>query len=179
MGDVRRLVVIALLSAIAVVIYAVESFIPTPSPWLRFGFSHIITLFSLVFFGTGTAFTIFLIRTVVGSLLIGKLFSPTFVLGLCGGGAALASMALLLVVLKGRGLSVVGISVAGAWVNNLVQVLSAFALFIRHGEILMILPAFLLFAVATGIVNGIAVFFLERYGREVLGLAARVTFPNV
>ena len=173
MKDVKRLVVIALLSGIAVVIYAVESFIPTPSPWLRFGFSHIITLFSLLFFGTGTAVLIFLIRTVVGSLIIGKLFSPTFVLGLGGGASAVAAMSIILGMLRGRGLSVVGISVVGAWVNNLVQVLLAFILFIRHGEILLILPAFLLFAVGTGIVNGIAVFFLERYGKNVLGLEAR------
>ena len=43
MKDVRRLVLIALLSGIAVVIYAAESFIPTPSPWLRFGFSHMFS----------------------------------------------------------------------------------------------------------------------------------------
>ncbi len=173
MKDVRKLVIVALLAAMAVVIYAVESFIPSPSPWLRFGFSHIITLFSLLFFGTGTAFVIFLIRTIVGSLLIGKLFSPTFVLGLGGGASALISMSVILDLLKGKGLGVVGISVVGAWVNNLVQVLLAFALFVRHGEILLILPAFLLFAVGTGVINGVAVFFLERYGRNVLKLKER------
>ena len=93
MKDVRRLVIIALLSGVAVVIYAVESFIPTPSPWLRLGFSHIITLFALLFFGAPTAFMVFCIRTFVGSLIIGKLFSPTFILGFVGGRAALAVMA--------------------------------------------------------------------------------------
>jgi heptaprenyl diphosphate synthase len=178
MKDVRRLVIIAFLSGVAVVIYAVETFIPTPSPWLRLGFSHIITLFALLFFGTSTAFMIFCIRTLVGSLIIGKLLSPTFILGFFGGASALMVMALMLDLFKGRWFSVVGISVAGAWVNNVVQVLIAFLVFIRHSDIFLILPAFGLFALGTGIVNGIAVYYLERYAVVALGLKRRITFLN-
>lgn len=178
MKDVRHLVIIAFLSGVAVVIYAVETFIPTPSPWLRLGFSHIITLFALLFFGTSTAFMIFCIRTLVGSLIIGKLLSPTFILGFLGGASALMVMALMLDLFKGRWFSVVGISVVGAWINNLVQVVIAFLVFIRHPDIFLILPAFGLFALGTGIVNGIAVYYLERYAVVALGLKRRFTFPN-
>lgn len=176
MKDVRRLVIVAFLSGVAVVIYAVESFIPTPSPWLRLGFSHIITLFALLFFGPSTAFMIFCIRTFVGSLIIGKLFSPTFILGFVGGASALIVMALMVELLKGRWFSVVGISVAGAWVNNVVQVVLAFAIFVRHPDIFLILPAFGLFALGTGVVNGIAVYYLERYAVTALRLKRRVAF---
>ena len=170
MEKVRHLVIISLLSGLAVIIYALESMIPTPSPWLRFGFSHIITLFTLLFFGTRIAVFIFLVRTVVGSLIIGKFFSPTFILGLGGGLSAVLLMALLLFTLRGKVLGIVGISVSGAWINNLVQVFLAYVVFIRHEEIFLILPLFLLFAVGTGLVNGIAVFFLNSYGQKVLGL---------
>ncbi len=173
MKDVRRLVIIALLSGLAVVIYAVESFIPTPSPWLRLGFSHIITLFALLFFGTSTAFMVFCIRTFVGSLIIGKLLSPTFILGFFGGCSALAVMAVMVDLLRGRWFSVVGISVAGAWINNVVQVVLAYLVFIRHPDIFLILPAFGLFALGTGIVNGIAVHYLQRYAVAALGLKPR------
>jgi heptaprenyl diphosphate synthase len=178
MKDVKRLVLIAFLSGVAVVIYAVESFIPTPSPWLRLGFSHIITLFALLFFGTSTAFMIFCIRTFVGSLIIGKLFSPTFILGFFGGSAALLVMALMLDLFKGRWFSVVGISVAGSWINNVVQVVLAYLVFIRHPDIFLILPAFGLFALGTGIVNGIAVYYLERYAVGALGLKRRPGFSS-
>lgn len=178
MKDVRRLVIIAFLSGIAVVIYAVESFIPTPSPWLRLGFSHIITLFTLLFFGTPTAFMVFCIRTFVGSLIIGKLFSPTFILGFCGGSAALAVMAVMLDLFRGKWFSVVGISVAGAWVNNVVQVVLAYLVFIRHPDIFMILPVFGLFALGTGIVNGIAVYYLQRYAVTALRLKPRFATPG-
>jgi heptaprenyl diphosphate synthase len=178
MKDVRRLVIIAFLSGVAVVLYAVETFIPTPSPWLRLGFSHIITLFALLFFGTSTAFMIFCIRTLVGSLIIGKLFSPTFILGFVGGAAALMAMAVMVDLFRGRWFSVVGISVAGAWINNVVQVVVAFLVFVRHSDIFLILPAFGLFALGTGIVNGIAVYYLERYASVALGLERRIVFGN-
>jgi heptaprenyl diphosphate synthase len=178
MKDVKRLVIIAFLSGVAVVIYAVESFIPTPSPWLRLGFSHIITLFTLLFFGTSTAFMVFCIRTLVGSLIIGKLFSPTFILGFFGGGCALMVMALMLGLFKGRWFSVVGISVAGSWINNVVQVVLAYLVFIRHPDIFLILPAFGLFALGTGIVNGIAVYYLERYAVAALGLTRMPAFSR-
>jgi heptaprenyl diphosphate synthase len=176
--DVKNLVTVALLAGVAVVIYAVESFIPTPSPWLRLGFSHIITLFALLFFGTSTAFLIFCVRTVVGSLIIGKLFSPTFILGFSGGAVALLTMAMMLEVLKGRWFSVVGISVMGAWVNNLVQVIVAFLAFVRHPDIFLILPVFCLFGLGTGVVNGIAVYYLDRYASVALRLEPRFTFSN-
>jgi len=176
MERVRKIVTISLLAGLAVVIYIVESMIPTPSPWLRYGFSHIITLFTLVFYGVGVTYGIFAVRSVVGALLVGKLFSPAFIIGICGGSVAIACMALIVYGLKGRGLGLVGVSVCGAWINGLVQVIVAFFIFIRHPEIFMILPVFLLFAVGTGTVNGIAVFSLNRYGQRALGLENRF-FP--
>jgi len=167
---------ISLLAGIAVVIYIVESMIPTPSPWLRYGFSHIITLFTLVFYGVGVTYGIFAVRSVIGALLVGKLFAPTFIIGICGGTVAIAVMAVIVYGLRGRGLGLVGVSVCGAWINNLVQVAAAYFVFIQHPEIFMILPLFLLFAVITGMVNGIAVFSLNRYGQRALGLESRF-FP--
>jgi len=173
---VRKIVMISLLAGIAVVIYIVESMIPTPSPWLRYGFSHIISLFTLIFYGVGVTYGIFAVRSVVGALLVGKLFSPTFIIGITGGCVGIAVMAVIVYGLRGRGLGLVGISVCGAWINSLVQVVVAFFIFIRHPEIFMILPLFLLFAVITGTVNGIAVFSLNGYGQRVLGLENRF-FP--
>jgi len=170
---VRKTVMISLLAGIAVVIYIVESMIPTPSPWLRYGFSHIISLFTLIFYGVGITYGIFAVRSVIGALLVGKLFSPTFIIGITGGCVAIAVMAVIVYGLRGRGMGLVGISVCGAWINSLVQVVVAFFIFIRHPEIFMILPLFLLFAVITGMVNGIAVFSLNRYGQRALGLENR------
>ncbi|MBN1574462.1 MAG: Gx transporter family protein [Deltaproteobacteria bacterium] len=172
----RKIVTISLLAGLSVVIYALESFIPSPVPWLRYGFSHIIILFVLLFFSYREALLIFLVRTLIGSLIVGRLFSPTFFFGLCGGFSALVVMAGLLYVLKGRGLGIVGISVSGAWVNSLVQMLIAAVLFARHREIFLFLPVSLIFAVAMGIVNGIAVYYLNGYGQKALGFKGRY-FP--
>jgi uncharacterized membrane protein len=88
------------------------------------------------------------------------------------------TMALMLDVLKGRWFSVVGISVTGAWVNNLVQVVIAFLLFVRHPDIFLILPVFGLFGLATGVVNGIAVYYLDRYAAASLSLKRRFSFSH-
>lgn len=176
MERVRKNVMISLLAGLAVVIYIVESMIPTPSPWLRYGFSHIISLFTLIFYGVGITYGIFAVRSVLGALLVGKLFTPTFIMGIAGGCAGIAVMAVIVYGLRGRGFGLVGISVCGAWVNSLVQVVVAFLIFIQHPEIFMILPLFLLFGVITGMVNGIAVFSLNRYGQRALGLESRF-FP--
>jgi len=173
MDEIRKITFISYLAAVAIAIYVVESFVPSPFPWLKFGFSHIITLFCILFAGVAPAFFVVVLRTVVGSLIAGKLFSPAFVLGLGGGLVATAVMATLVVGLKGRGLGVVGISVSGAWVNNLVQVLLAYGVFIRHREIFSILPVFLLFGIASGFLNGIVVYYLSRYGERALKLKTR------
>lgn len=165
----RRLVSVSLLSGIAIVIYIVESMLPTPSPWLRFGFSHIIILFTLLFFGPLTAILIFLVRTFVGSLVSGRLFSPTFIFGFGGGLIATLLMIMIIYTFRGRGLGIVGISVSGAWINNLVQVYLAYLL-TGHRELFLILPVFLLFGVVTGMINGMAVFYLNIYGQNVLKL---------
>jgi len=172
----RKIVTISLLAGISVVIYALESFIPSPVPWLRYGFSHIIILFALLFFGLREALLIFIVRTLVGSLIVGRLFSPTFFFGLGGGFSALLVMAGLLYTLKGRGLGIVGISVSGAWINSLVQMLIAAVLFARHREIFLFLPISLIFAVAMGLVNGIAAHYLNVYGQRSLGFNCRY-FP--
>lgn len=172
----RKIVIISLLAGISVVIYALESFIPSPVPWLRYGFSHIVILFVLLFFGTREALLIFFVRTIVGSLIVGRLFSPTFFFGFGGGFFAVAVMAGLLYLLNGRGLGIVGISVSGAWVNSLVQMLIAALLFARHREIFLFLPASLIFAVATGLINGIVVYYLNGYGQRALGYKNRY-FP--
>jgi uncharacterized membrane protein len=172
----RKIVTISLLAGISVVIYLIESFLPSPVPWLRYGFSHIITLFALLFFGPKEALLIFIVRTVIGSLIVGRLFSPTFFFGIGGGFVVVFFMAGLLSILDGRGLGIVGISVSGAWVNSLVQMLIAAMLFARHREIFLLLPVSLIFAVTTGLINGIVVYYLNGYGQRALGYKSKY-FP--
>lgn len=150
----KKLAVIAVLVAQAVVLHYLESFFPNPVPipGVKLGLANIITLLALVAFDFKTALEIVLLRTVIGSLLSGTLFGVGFLMSLSG---ALAAACMMVVVLRFfPSFSLIGVSVAGAAVHNLGQLAMA-ALIIRHSGILYYLPAMLLFSVPTGIITGI------------------------
>jgi len=143
----------ALFAVFAIGVHALESLLTLPVPWLRLGLSHIVTMLLLPFYGSSFVLGIFLIRVIVGSALVGKLFSPGFILAFGGGLAATLAM-IAAFRLAGKVLSFWGISLVGAWVHNLIQVFLA-ALIIQQASILLLLPYFLGFALVTGSVNGI------------------------
>ena len=153
----------ALFAVLAIGVHVLESLLTLPVPWMRLGMTHIVTMMMLPFFGPRFILGIFLVRVVVGSALIGKLFSPGFVLSFGGGLAATLGMMGVFSLAK-NSLSFWGVSLAGAWIHNLVQVLLA-ALIINQAATLIILPYFLFFALVTGTING---FLANRIIREII-----------
>ncbi|RTZ94391.1 MAG: hypothetical protein DSY91_00300 [Deltaproteobacteria bacterium] len=143
----------ALFAVFAIGIHALESLLTLPVPWLRLGLSHIVTMLLLPFYSSSFILGIFFIRVLVGSAIVGKLFSPGFILAF--GGGLTATLAMIGVFrLAGSALSFWGISLTGAWVHNLVQVFLA-TLIIHQASTLLLLPYFLGFALLTGSVNGL------------------------
>lgn len=69
---------IALLAAYAIGLNSIERLIPSPIPWLRFGFANIITLTTLYLYGLKAGMTVTLIRVFVGSLFTGTFLGPAF-----------------------------------------------------------------------------------------------------
>ena len=150
---VRRRVFLALFVAIAVSVHAVETLLPTPVPWLRLGLANIITLAALYLYDGRAAWTVSLARVGIGSLLLGRLFSPGFWLALVGTIVATSAMIVLYRV-AGRRLSPIGISAIGAAGHALGQILAAQLLVIKHTAIWQIFPVFLFFTVFSGILTG-------------------------
>ena len=151
--SLRRCAHFALFAVFAIGIHAVESLVTLPVPWIRPGLTHIVTLVMLPFYGMKFILGVFLVRVFVGSALVGKLFSPGFLLALGGGTAATISMIVAWRFGKTR-LSFLGISLIGAWVHNLVQVILA-AFIIQHLSVLVLLPFFLFLSLFTGTINGL------------------------
>lgn len=151
---------LGILTAFAVVLHTVEAGLPNPTPWLRLGLANIITLVTLVAMGFRSAMTVQVLRIIIGSLITGSLFSPTFIQGFGGGIAAVIAM---WAALQGEGLfSLVGVSIIGAFFHTSVQVLVAYLIIIRHFQIFFLLPVFLLTSIATGFFNGLAAHLLYR-----------------
>ena len=151
---VRRNTHVALLVALASAVHTIESAIPSPVPWLKFGFANILTVAAISLYDFRAGLTVAFLRIMVGSLILGSFLTPSFFIGLSGGLASAVVMGISHKLFKGI-FSLVGISVLGAYANNIAQVATVYALFIRHSEIFMLLPVFLGFGLVAGIINGI------------------------
>lgn len=149
----RETIQLSLLVAVAVSIYTVESLLPNPLPWMRLGLSNAIVLLSIVGFGFRGGLLVSVLRTLLGSLVIGTFLSPAFLFALAGGVSSAVLMGTVYRFLP-RTFSLVGISILGALTHNAVQLTLASLLFIKRAEILFLLPIFGLLSVSTGAVTG-------------------------
>ncbi|MBI5187197.1 MAG: Gx transporter family protein [Nitrospinae bacterium] len=153
-GYTREMVYLSMLSAFAVAIHSAEASFPTP-PWLKPGLANIITLTTIACFGLRCAIYVTLLRVVVGSLVIGTFLNPAFFLSLAGGAASVLGMGLMHRWFS-KTFSLIGISLAGAYLHSLAQMAFVSLVFIRHTDILYLFPIVLASALPTGVVTGIA-----------------------
>jgi heptaprenyl diphosphate synthase len=157
----RKIVYLALFSAVALVLYVFETVIPKPLPWLRFGLANLITLIALYDFGWREALWITLIRIVVGSTIVGTLLTPAFILSLGGGIVALFFMAICHHFF-GNQFSIVGISIIGAVANNFSQLTIASLVYVRSWELLYLVPIFSLTSLIMGSLIGVIAYWFQK-----------------
>jgi heptaprenyl diphosphate synthase len=148
------LVRLGMLSAAAVAVYVFEGLIPMPLPWARLGLSNVVVVVTLFGFGVRPAILVAAVRIVAGNLLLGIMLSPAFLFSIAGSCAALAVMAVARWKMVPP-LSVVGVSVAGAVANNVVQVMVFVGLFAHTGIVANLLGLFMLLGVGVGLVTGL------------------------
>ncbi len=157
---------VALLSAYAVGLHTIEALIPTPIPWLRFGFANIITLTTLILYGLKAGITVTLIRVLIGSLFAGTFLGPAFALSL-GGGIASTLVMWASKVIFGRLFSPVGLSLLGALAHNITQLFLAYLFFVRRLEAIILISPFIIMAgLVTGTINGIITGLIIKKIRE-------------
>ena len=132
----RRLALGAVLTALALALSVLENAIPIPIPLpgVKLGLANIVTVFALYHLGTVSAFTILVARCLLGSLFAGN------------GLTAMTVMALLSHV---KGLSLYGVSIAGAAGHNLGQMAAAVAV-LGDTAVLGYLPFLLAISLVTG-----------------------------
>ena len=149
---------IALFVALSCVLQISETLIPHPVPGLRLGLANILTLTALVMLGFRPALEITLMRTVLSSFITGTFMSPGFILSFSGAVISTLIMGLLLH-LSTRyprgGLSLIGISIAGAFSHNMIQLLLAYFILIKHSGIFLFFPWLSIGAIVMGYLIGI------------------------
>ena len=158
---IKKLSLSALLLAMSIAIYTLESFIPPIGiPGVKLGLSNIVTLISLMYLGKGYTALILFLRISVTSLINGTLIS--FMFSLFGGVFAFTVMSLLILFLPKK--LIWAISVSGAVFHNIGQ-LTAAAILIENLSTLYYLPMLMLSALITGAFTGITAQFIdERLG---------------
>ncbi len=162
LGQVRQRVFLALFIALAVGLHTFEVLLPNPVPWFRIGLANILALTALSLYGLRAMWLLGISRIFIGSLLIGNLFGPGFLLSLFGGLGACLLMTVGAVLLH-RGIGLVGLSILGAAGHVCGQLLIASLVVVQHQSIWILLPAFLLFALISGVINGLAADLLVDY----------------
>ena len=157
MKKTKRLVLLAMLTAVAMILSYVESLLPSVGiPGVKMGLANIAVIFALFRFGLKEASALSLVRVVLVSLLFGSVGALLY--SLAGAVLSLAVMALLRRIDR---FSTVGISVAGGVAHNAGQILMAM-LILQTKQLLGYLPVLAVSGIAGGVLTGLAAALLIR-----------------
>ena len=157
MKKTKRLVLLAMLTAVAMILSYVESLLPSVGiPGVKMGLANIAVIFALFRFGWKEAAALSLVRVVLVSLLFGSVGAMLY--SLAGAVLSLAVMALLRRIDR---FSTVGISVAGGVAHNAGQILMAM-LILQTKQLLGYLPVLGVSGIAGGVLTGLAAALLIR-----------------
>jgi heptaprenyl diphosphate synthase len=129
-----------------------ESFVPGPAPFLKIGLANVSSVLALMTLAPSDVFLVVGTRVIVGSLLVGALFSPTFVISL--GSGLVAASAMWAARSLGSTFSVVGISLIGSVSHVAAQLFFVAFLFVQDASVFLLLPLLLFSATAGGLVVG-------------------------
>ena len=155
----NKIVYLSFLSAFAITIFVVESYIPKPLPFLKIGLANSILL--LLIFQKKYLFAIIvgLAKVFMGNLLMGTLFSPGFLMSLSGTFSSLLMMiTFFLLPLK---FGIIGISIIGAVIHNLIQLIVVRFVLINNNSVFLLIPLMLILGLIAGIISGYFAYYLK------------------
>ena len=159
----RKLTLMAMLSAVALIIFVVEAQIPAlvPIPGIKLGLSNIVTVFAVFMLGSWEAALILAVRIFLGAVFAGN-FST--ILYSAGGGI----LAILLTILCRRILKKDQLWVAGclgAVAHSVGQMVVAVLVTGTPGLVIY-LPVMIVCSIITGLFTGLCAQFLVKRGKD-------------
>lgn len=144
---------LGVLTAAAIVIAILESFIPSVGiPGVKMGLANIVILIILYELGIWEAVVVNLLRVLVVSFVRGTFLSMGFLMSLTGAALSLGIMILFYLLIKK--FSIIGVSVIGSLFHVAGQILIAM-IFLGSAYIFLYLPVIALSAIITGVFVGI------------------------
>lgn len=151
--DIKKMVLLAVLTSQALVLSVIESWFPfsVGIPGIKLGLSNIIIIVALIFFSLSNTLAIVLVKCVLSSLFMGGPVIFTF--SICGGILSTLIMCIMLKYME-KWFSLIGISIAGSIAHNTGQIM--IACFIMNDlSVIGYLPVLLLAGIIMGTFVGI------------------------
>lgn len=158
--NTRKITTVALLSALAIILGIIDSYIPSLIPGWKIGLANIVILLCLINYGIIESLFISLIRVFIVSIFASSLFSMSFFMSLAGAISSLLIMWILVKFIKR--LHLVTISIIGSLIHSLTQVLVGI-IYIGNNVLLYYLPLLFLISIGSGLLIGLSVFYLNKF----------------
>lgn len=160
--NIHKIAITGILTAGAIIIGIIESFIPSIGiPGVKLGLANIVILITLYELGIVEALFVDLARVFIVGLLRGTIFTMGFFMSLTGAILSLGIMILFYLLIKK--FSIIGVSVIGALFHVIGQILVAW-LFLSTPYILYYLPVIAISAIITGVGVGLVANLIIRTG---------------
>ena len=152
---------VALCAAVCLFLSSIEYIIPKPLPFMRLGLANLPVLIALTLLSSRYVFILIFLKIAGQALIHGSFLSIAFLFSFSG---ALASGLAMMAArqLLGKKISLIGISIIGAFTSNMVQILIA-RLLVFGENAWLIAPPFLLMGLLSSTLLGfIAQTYLNR-----------------
>ena len=147
---VRKISVISMFSAFAILAAYVETFIPTIGiPGAKLGLANIAVVLALYILDAESAIIVNVVRIVIVGLLFGSLISISFALA-----GAFLSLTVMIVLKKFFNFSIITVSIFGGFFHNVGQIIVA-KILVGSYSILYYLPVLLIIGIVTGLIIGL------------------------
>lgn len=158
MSKTKKLVLTAILFALALILSLVENFLPTvpiPVPGIKFGLANIVVMYTLFFIGKSSALSIVFLKALFVLITRGAVAG---FLSFTGGIFSILIMIILLSIFKDK-ISYLILSIFGAIFHNIGQ-FTAISLIYTGMNLWFYLPPLLIFGVIAGLVTSIILRFI-------------------
>lgn len=149
--QINRITICGILTALAMIFSYIESLIPipVPIPGIKLGIANIAIITVLYVVGIREAVIINIVRISLTAMLFGNLNS--FLFSMAGG---MLSLVVMILLMKMKCFSMIGVSIAGGVMHNIGQIIAAVFL-MESPAIAYYLPVLLVAGLVTGVVIGI------------------------
>lgn len=159
MAKTRKLALMAMLTAAALIIFIVEAQLPSvvPIPGVKLGLANVITLTAMLILGRREAGEILAVRLIMGAVFAGS--PSSLIYSASGGTLAYIVMCLLVGIVPEKRLW--ALSALSATAHNMGQLIAA-VLIVKTAGIFIYAPALVVSGVITGVFTGFTAMYLVR-----------------